>query len=172
MDYEFEEPEESYGPPEVDNDLEIYGWSNIPYNPDVDAQTRRVFVLEPGDLGGRDFSIKECNTKLYPNRVVDAHKLESGSEEIIEKPTPKLNSTTSYLLSEIPDMVHPTEDEVRFKRAEMREFSIELIKRNQETVRLSLDREFSTYTLIKMAREIDEFSIPSNITNYLVRNNI
>lgn len=168
--YEFENPEDSHGKPDLDdNNLEIYGWTNIPYDPHSSTQTRKVFGLKPNDLGGSNFSLDSCDALEYPQmKTVDAHKVGTGDEDI-ESPTPNLEASMGHQLKEIPDRVHPTKDKVRFDSAKMNGFSIELDPDdNLNPTRLNLDREFSTYTLIQMDRNVDGFELPETITAHLV----
>lgn len=173
--FQFNNPEDSYGMPPnwEEKDITVYGWENIPYDPHKETQTRRIYVLEPEDLGGYKFDFADCETE-YPNRVYDAHTIRADSqdEELVE-PTPEFNLSSPYQLSNIPDRVHPHEDTIRFRDAQCYPACIELYDRHGKLKdRLTLDRSFSTYTLIDMYREIDDFGIPTTLSKPVVSSEI
>lgn len=172
--YEFSDPSQAYGEPKLENDeLEIYGWSNVPYDPDQDTQSRRVLVLKPEDLGGYKFDFTECETRTYPDQVVDAHSFSESGIDYIEEPTPSFEGRMGYKLVDIPDRVHPTKDNIRFKDAQCHGGSIELYNSSGNLKdRVNIDHIFSTYTLIDMYREIDGFNFPNLMNEYLVANEI
>lgn len=170
--HKFSTPEESFGKPDLQDDVDIYGWANIPYDPTNSYQTRRVFILEPQDLGGYKFTLEDCDTREYPDKVIDAHNIEAGDSESVEEPTPKFRSSANYQLTDIPDRIHPTEDTARFKTVRCTGFELELETGFGDTTRLNLNRDFSTYTLIKMTRELDDFELPPILNNYIVSNQI
>lgn len=172
--YDFSDPEESYGKPDLDNnEWEVYGWTNSPYDPSASYQNRQVFFLKPSDLGGYDFSLEDCQVDAYPDRAVDAHNIESYSGDYVSEPTPTFGNSINYRLRNIPDRVHSSEDNIEFSDAECRGFSVELYTSDGELKkRLNLDRDFATYTLIKMERSIDGFEIPSTIKSHFVSSHI
>lgn len=170
--YKFRDPEDSFGRPDVDEDIEIYGWANVPFDPSTETQSRRYFGLKSTDLGGEDFTLDGFNPKTYPDGVIDAHHITEGGYERIKEPTPKLEPVGKYKLTEIPDMVHPEEDTIRFDTAVQNGFSVELHKPINDVVRLNLNRDFSTYTLIWMSKEIDEFELPPQFNSQIVSNQI
>lgn len=174
--YRFYNAEESYGRPNVSvrSDTEIYGWENVAYDGDDESeQVRWYFGLRSTDLGQEDFDLEEWFE--YPYYAVDIVELHKGNLEFVDEPRPKFcvvkeEEELRYRLENIPEVVKYGEDvpdEICFSEVEVNDsvgVDFVLAGDGEERVTLYKNRGFSTITMMLMAKQIDSFSVPREVS--------
>lgn len=178
---QFMEAEDASGTPlTADEHAEIYAWENVEHDGnDFTTQKRKYFALDPEDLFMGEFSVDRTSLSKYPEQAVNPHTLYRENKiQQINAPHVRIYVYTSNQSNSSPnhsfEFITKSGTIFEFTDARMVDETRILFERdhNKNITKTYQPREFPTYTLLKMYKNVPSFELPEEISMKLVASNI